>query len=207
MHTYLLEIGFTPSINDLCAYNLDSGAVLPILYVDDTLLSSSDDSHDLHVIEKLRDRFEAVDLGDAKFLLGVGIHQNVHAGTIIISQETYTRTILQTYRMADAHPTKTPAGAGPVQIEEEVVLSTEDTTLFRSATGSHIYLSRCTMPDLAYAAMVLTRIMSKPGTRAMTKIKRGFEVSERHDFYWIDLQRRRRKCRRTYCVRRRRPRR
>ena len=26
---------------------------------------------------------EAVDLGDAKFLLGMGIHRNVHAGTII----------------------------------------------------------------------------------------------------------------------------
>ena len=85
-----------------------------------------------------------MDLGDAKFLLGMGIHRNVHAGTIILSQETYARTILATYGMADARPTKTPAEAGPVQIEEDEILSTEDTTLFRSATGSLLYLSRCT---------------------------------------------------------------
>ena len=62
-----------------------------------------------------------MDLGDPKFLLGMGIYRNVHAGTIVLSQETYARTILQTYGMDDAHPTKTPAEAGPVQIEEEEV--------------------------------------------------------------------------------------
>ena len=61
---------------------------------------------------------------------------------------------------------------GPVKIEEEAVWSTEDTTLFRSATGSRLYLSRCTRPDLAHAVMVLTRSMSKPGPRAMAKMKR-----------------------------------
>ena len=69
--------------------------------------------------------------------------------------------MLQTYAMADAHPTKTPAEAGPVQIEEEEVMSTEDTTLFRSATGSLLYLGRCTRPDLAHAGMVLTRCLNQ----------------------------------------------
>ena len=79
MHTYVLEIGFTPSTADPCVYNLDTGAVLLLLYVDDILLSRSDDEQVLQVIEKLKDRFETVDLGDAKFLLGMGIHRNVHA--------------------------------------------------------------------------------------------------------------------------------
>ena len=109
--------------------------------MDDILLSGSDDEQVSQVIEKLKDRFETVDLGDTKFLLGMGIHRNVQAGTFILSQETYARTILQTYGMADAHPTKTPAEAGAVQIEEEEVFSTEDTTLFRSATGSLLYLT------------------------------------------------------------------
>ena len=50
--------------------------------------------------------------------------------------------------MADAHPTKTPAEAGPVQIEEEEVLSTQNTALLRSATESLLYLSSRTRPDL-----------------------------------------------------------
>ena len=66
-------------------------------------------------------------------------------------------TILQTYEMADAHPTKKPAEAGSVQDEEEVVWSTEDTTSNRSATGSLLHLGRCTRPDHAHAVTVLTQ--------------------------------------------------
>ena len=110
-----------------------------LLYVDDILLSGSDSEQVLNLIEKLKDWFEMVDLGGAKFLLGMEIHRNVtagnNAGTNILSQETYARTILETYAMANAHSTKTPAEQGPVQIKEEV-LSAENTTLFRSATGS-----------------------------------------------------------------------
>ena len=69
----MLEIGFVSSTADPCVYNLDYGAVLLLLYVDDILLSGSDDEKVLQVIEKLKDRFETVDLGDAKFLPGMGI--------------------------------------------------------------------------------------------------------------------------------------
>ena len=113
MHTYLLEIGFVSSTADPCVYNLDYGAVF-LLYLDDILLSGSDDENVLQA-----DRLETVDVGDAKFLLGMGIHRNVHAGTIILPQETYDRTIQETYEMADARLTKTPAEAGPMHIEED----------------------------------------------------------------------------------------
>ena len=108
-----LDIGFTPCTADPCVYNLDPGAVFLLLYVDDISLSGSDDEQVLQVIEKLKDRVGTVHLEDAKVLLGMGIHRNVHAGTNILSQETYSRTILRTYGMADSHPTKTPAEAGP----------------------------------------------------------------------------------------------
>ena len=73
--------------------------------------------------------------------------------------------------MADARLAKTPAEAGPICIEEEEVLSSEDTTYFRSATGSLLYLSRCTKPDITHSVMVLTRSISKPGPRATSKLK------------------------------------
>ena len=85
MHTYLLEIGFVSSTVDPCVYKLDYGAVLFLLYVDDILLSGSGGEKVLQVIKKLKNRFKTMDLGDAKFLLGMGMHRNVHAGTIILS--------------------------------------------------------------------------------------------------------------------------
>ena len=88
--------------------------------------------------------------------------------------ETYAKTVVETFGMADARPAKTPAEAGPVRIEEEELLSAEATKFFRSATGSLLYLSRCTRPDLIHYVMVPTRSMSKPGPRAMRKLKRVF---------------------------------
>ena len=71
MHTCLLEIGFVSSTADPCAYNLDYGAILLLLYADDISLFGSDDEKVLQVIEMLLDRFESEDLGDAKFFLVV----------------------------------------------------------------------------------------------------------------------------------------
>ena len=87
--------------------------------------------------------------------------------------------------MVKAHSTKTPAEQGPVHIIEGEVLSTEDTTLFRPDTGSLLYLSRCTRPDLAHAVMVLTRSMATPGPRAMTKMEKALRYLK--GTIWIGL--------------------
>ena len=52
------------------------------------------------------------------------------------------------------------------------MLSPENTTYFRSARGSLLYLSRCMRPDITHSVMVLTKSMSKPVPRAMSKLKR-----------------------------------
>ena len=75
MHTYLVEIGSVSSTADPCVYNLGYGAVSRLLFVDEILLSRSDDENILQVIEKLKDRFETVDLGGVKFLPGMGMHR------------------------------------------------------------------------------------------------------------------------------------
>ena len=107
----------SPSVSLVCrpVCLLPGGSVVLLLHVDDILLTGSDNEQVLHVNEKLNGRFEAVDLGQAKFFLGMGIHRNVHARAILCSQETYARTILETYGMNNAHPMKTPAEHGPVK--------------------------------------------------------------------------------------------
>ena len=100
------------------------------------------------------------------------IQRNVDAGTILLTQEAYAKAVLDKFGMADARPAKTPAEPGPICIEEEEILSPEDTKFFRSATTSLLHLSRCTRPDITHSVMMLTRSMSKPGPRAMSKLKR-----------------------------------
>ena len=43
---------------------------------------------------------------------------------------------------------------------------------FRSATGPLPHLSRCTRPDTTHSVMVFARIVSEPGARAMSKLRR-----------------------------------
>ena len=129
MHTYLLEIGFVSSTADPCVYNLDYGAVL---------LSSLCGRHFAFRIRR-RQSFagyreaEGQDgdggPGTRKVPSRYGHTPSVHAGTIILPHETYARAILETYGMADARPAKTPAEAGPVQIEEDENLSVSYTHL------------------------------------------------------------------------------
>ena len=98
---------------------------------------------------------ETADRGNVELATVKGLHQNVHAGAFILTQETTTRKMLETYGIAGTCPTGWPAEGRPVQIAEDPILSTEDTTekpiftedtmIFRSATGSLPYLKRCAM--------------------------------------------------------------
>ena len=151
---------------------MNAGEVILQVYVDDILFTVTDEDPVSTTIEQLKERFDTVDLGDARFLLGMAIQRNVDAGTILLTQEAYAKAVLDNFGIADARPAKTPAEPGPICIEEEEILSPEDTKFFRSATTSLLHLSRCTRPDITHSVMMLTRSMSKPGPRAMSKLKR-----------------------------------
>ena len=56
------------------------------MYVDDILFSGHDENKVTMIIEQLKERFDTVDLGDARFLLGMEIQRNIDAGTISLSQ-------------------------------------------------------------------------------------------------------------------------
>eukprot|EP00752_Nemacystus_decipiens_P002677 g2503.t1 len=171
-HKFLLELGFVASTADPCLYILHAGEVILLVYVDDILLTGTNEDLVTTIIAQMKERFETVDLGDAKFILGMAIQRNLDAGTILLTQESYTKAVLAKFGMADAHATKSPAEVGPMSTMEEETLSPEETTMFRSITGSVLYIYRGSRPDIAHPVLVLTRSMAKPGPRAMAKLKR-----------------------------------
>ena len=61
--------------------------MLLLVYVDDILSSGDDEGQVFTSIGQLKEKFETVDLGDATFLLGMGIQRDVNTGTIIVPQE------------------------------------------------------------------------------------------------------------------------
>ncbi|CAB1119293.1 unnamed protein product [Ectocarpus sp. CCAP 1310/34] len=136
---------------DPCLYSLQDGEVLLLVYVDGILFTGTNEDLVTTIISQLKERSETVDLGDAKFLLRMAIRRHLNAGTLLLTQEAYTKAVLAKFNMADAHPTKTPAEVGPIPTAEDEVLSPEDTKNFRSATVWN---------------------MAKPGPKVMAKLKR-----------------------------------
>ena len=124
---YLLEIGFVQSTADPFLYILNAGEVILLVYVDDILFTGTDEDQVSTTIEQLQERSDKVDVGEASFLLGMAIQRNVDAGTILLTQEAYAKAVLDNFGIADARPAKTPAEPGPICIEEEKILSSEDT--------------------------------------------------------------------------------
>ena len=101
---YLLEIGFVQSTADPCLYILNAGKVILLVYVDDILFTGTDEDQVSTTIEQLKERFDTVDLGDARFLLGMAIQRNVDAGTILLTQEAYAKAVLDKFGMVNARP-------------------------------------------------------------------------------------------------------
>lgn len=90
--------------------------------MDDTLFSGTDENQASTTIEQLMERFDTVDLGDARFLLGMGIQRNIDAGTIVLTQETFAKAVLEKFGMTEARSAKTPVEVGPISIMEEETL-------------------------------------------------------------------------------------
>nr|KAJ0217261.1 hypothetical protein LSAT_V11C300125130 [Lactuca sativa] len=129
-----------------------------LLYVDDIVLTASDDTTLRHFITLLSKEFAMSDLGPLHHFLGIQVkHQN---GGLFLTQEQYVDDILHRANMQQCKPCDTP-------IDTNSKLSTtsgnlmQDTTLYRSLTGALQYLT-FTRPDIAYAVQQVCLFMHAP---------------------------------------------
>lgn len=163
----LVEIGFAPLKSDPCVYLYDRDGVkiYLTLYVDDLLLAGNNSDAISMVKGKLQERFKMTDMGEASLVLGMQVTRNRNQGTLTISQEDYTKSILERFGMANCKPISTP-GYGPelsTKQPEETLLNKEDTQRYQAITGSVMYLAQITRYDIMYSVSQLTRAMSNPG--------------------------------------------
>lgn len=135
--------------------------MLLLAYVDGIGPSGDDEGEVLTIIEQLKEGFETGGLGRCRVPLRNGNPMKRRSGTTHVTHDAYARAVLDMSEMA--RPAKTPAEAGTMFIEEEV-LSPEDMMVFRSATAS-LYIG-------THIVLVRTSSLSKPDPRAKTKLKR-----------------------------------
>ncbi len=169
-HIRLMEVltamGFTPSAADPSLLIADgkSGKVFILVYVDDMLIAA----HSMADIDKvkagLNEKFEAHDLGEARFFLGMAVDRDRSRRQIKLSQKRLTAQLLDTYNMADCKGRTLPLSVATQLTKAEGEPLDQATHSYTHMVGSLLYLSVCTRPDIAQAVGVLSKYMAAPTT-------------------------------------------
>jgi hypothetical protein len=139
-----------------------------VLYVDDILLASSDKNM-LHETKGfLSSNFDMKDLGEASYILGIGIHRDRTKEVLGLSQKAYIEKMLKRYGMDKCATTPLPFAKGDKFglhqcPKNQLELDQMKNIPYASAVGSIMYVQVCTRSDLAFVVRMLGRYQSNPG--------------------------------------------
>lgn len=153
-----MVLGFTCLNADACLFTRQG--VILMLYVDDLLIiaSSIDAVNDLK--QALTKEFSMQDLGAASYYLGIRIIRDETQGTVSLVQDAYTRRILAQYGMQHCKAAHTPMDSH--QHQRVVGGAQADAERYQSLTGSLLFLTAQTRPDIAFAVSWLSRYCHQP---------------------------------------------
>ncbi|XP_022151647.1 uncharacterized protein LOC111019555 [Momordica charantia] len=170
MDDYLLILGFVKSLSESTLYVKKAGTTIVIvsLYVDDLLVTGSDNNQIEVFKQEMMKVFEMVDLGLMHYFLGMEIQQGQNE--VFLCQKKYMREILKRFNMEECKSVNTPM----VQKEKLQKDDEEDPTdenVYRSLVGCLMYLTS-TKPDIMYTVSVLSRFLHCASKNHMVAGKR-----------------------------------
>lgn len=154
----LQEIGVKRTNADPCVYRTHGKGepVYILIYVDDILIVSKDESKSKMIKSKLARDFEMKDSGDVKYCLGIEFSRE--GDQIFMNQRGYIKDILKKFGMEDSKPASTPMDASSRldrpndEVDEEVRKLS-----YRELMGSLMYLAVSTRPDIAHVVSALSQ--------------------------------------------------
>ena len=149
-------MGFKQCISDKCLYvKIERDVKLYLLlYVDDFLIASNNQSKLNSVKEKLASEFKMRDLGEVSYFLGVKITRTNNG--MFLSQESYLQKVLQKFKMDTSKPVKTPLEVNPCLDSS----GTPTTEPYKELIGSLMYACMATRPDICAAVNLFSQFQS-----------------------------------------------
>ena len=92
------------------------------------------------------EEFKTSDLGNVSLVLGKQVTRDRAKGSLTISQESYTKSILERFGMGNCKPLNTPGyGSEPSTVQPEAtLLGKVDTQRYHAIVGSVMYLAQVT---------------------------------------------------------------
>ncbi|KAE8542770.1 hypothetical protein D1P53_000832 [Cryptococcus gattii VGV] len=132
------------------------------VHVDDQLIACNSRKTLDEFKQKLNSKFECSDSGPAGYFLGVNIYRDRAQKKLYLSQEHYMESLLERFDMTSCNPAKTPLPSGfrPIPATDQEHEQAQHRP-FPKLVGCILYAATVTRPDLAHAASVLSRFISK----------------------------------------------
>lgn len=158
----LEEMGFVPSAADPSLFIKNGkNPVYLLTYVDDILVITADTTLLTATKARIQQKFEARDLGNATYFLGMDIIRNRINRTITLAQTRLTADILSKHNMMEAKTLSVPLSPATKLTSDGEPLDLGNHG-YSQLVGSLMYLSTCTRPDISQAVGGLARYMAKP---------------------------------------------
>lgn len=149
----LLKWGFQNTKSDSSLFTLrgTNHITFLLIYVDDIIVTGSNNKFLETFINQLNVAFSLKDLGHIHYFLGVEVHRN--GSGMYLKQTKYIRDMLRKFKMEKATACPTPMVTGRQFTVEGEPMS--NPTLYRQAIGALQYLTN-TRPDIAFAVNKLS---------------------------------------------------
>ena len=167
---FMKEIGYKQSDADhtLFVKRRSKKVTILIVYVDDMVVTGSDDEEINKFQQILAAEFELKDLGNLKYFLGIKVARSKKG--ISMNQRKYVLDLLAEMGMLNCKPIDTPIEVNHhLESTEDQVPANKDQ--YQKLVGKLIYLSH-TRPDIAYVVSVVCRFMHAPREKHMNAVFR-----------------------------------
>ncbi|OGE46371.1 hypothetical protein PENARI_c337G09945, partial [Penicillium arizonense] len=180
LSSFLLSKGFNASSSDPCLYvrhEQGGGITIIFVYVDDMLLASTSPTTLQRVKEAIAKQWSISDLGEVSHYLSLKIQRDREAGIMKIGQKAYID------KFPDV-PATSPRPFIPFSPSTELrkadePANRENVKTYQSLTGSLIYASTVSRPDLSLALGMLTKHNLKPHDPHFSAVYQAVQYAKR----------------------------
>jgi hypothetical protein len=170
--------GLKPSVADPGLFvkgDKDLGMVYVLVWVNDLFIVGPKALVD-SVRAAVSKSFEAVDLGQSTWFLGMEITRDRAQKRITLSQASLVRSMLDKFGFSDCRSVCTPLDPGAALRKHGSPLEAKDCKAYAEMVGCLLYVAVCTRPDIQFAASALARYMSCPTNELMRHAVHVFDT-------------------------------
>ncbi|KAF3614725.1 putative deacetylvindoline O-acetyltransferase-like [Capsicum annuum] len=163
------DAGFCQSVHDYSLFTLkkDEGIVIVLVYVDDLLITGSNDQLIDAAKQTLHQKFKLKDLGQLKYFLGIEVLRS--SAGVILNQRKYILELINDTGISGAKPAPTSLESNlrltSVEYDKVNGLTSDqllhDITGYQKLVGKLLYAT-ITRPDISYTVQTLNQFMQSP---------------------------------------------